>query len=55
VTGRLAGKVIIATGAGSRIGRATSLKLAAESALVAVADLNIASGQATVKMRSPRR
>lgn len=50
MTGRLTDKVIIATGAGSGIGRATSLKLAAEGALVAAADIDAESAKATVEM-----
>lgn len=40
MTGRIAGKVCIVTGAGSGIGRATAIRLAEEGGLVVCADLN---------------
>jgi 3-oxoacyl-[acyl-carrier protein] reductase len=45
--GRLEGLVSVITGAGSGIGRASALAFAAEGAPVVVADLNLASAQAT--------
>jgi len=44
---RLADKSVFITGAGSGIGRATALKCGAEGAVVTVADLDGAKGQAT--------
>jgi 3-oxoacyl-[acyl-carrier protein] reductase len=46
---RLQGLVSVITGAGSGIGRASALAFAAEGACVVVADLNLASAQATVE------
>jgi NAD(P)-dependent dehydrogenase (short-subunit alcohol dehydrogenase family) len=46
--GRLSGKVAIVTGAGGRIGGATARIFAREGARVVVADLNDATGEATV-------
>lgn len=45
--GRLQGLVSVITGAGSGIGRASALAFAAEGAPVVVADLNLASAQAS--------
>lgn len=45
MSGRLAGKVAIITGAAQGIGRSFALKFAAEGARVAVADLNAAKGE----------
>lgn len=44
---RLTGKVAIVTGAGSGIGRATAIMMAAEGAKVVVADRTAANGEAT--------
>ena len=44
------GKVAVITGAGSGIGRATALALAAEGASIVVADFDDSSGAATVEM-----
>ncbi|MDY8025497.1 glucose 1-dehydrogenase [Paenibacillus polymyxa] len=44
------GKVIIITGAGSGIGRASSIKLAARGAKVVIVDFNEASGQETLDL-----
>src|SRR5262245_24379832 len=46
---RVAGKVVLVTGAGSGIGRATAKLLAAEGATVVVSDINAAGGQETVQ------
>ncbi len=45
---RFANKTCIVTGGGSGIGRATCLQMAAEGARIVVADLQLASAQATV-------
>ena len=47
--GRVADKVVLVTGAGSGIGRATAKLLAAEGATVVVSDINAAGGQETVQ------
>ena len=44
------GKVALVTGAGSGIGRATSVLFAEKGARVALADVNVAGGEATVEM-----
>lgn len=49
MTGRIAGKVCVVTGAGSGIGRATALRLAAEGGHVLCADINAASAAETVE------
>ena len=46
---RVAGKVVLVTGAGSGIGRATATLLAAEGATVIVTDINRAGGLETVQ------
>jgi 3(or 17)beta-hydroxysteroid dehydrogenase len=45
--GRVAGKIALVTGAGSGIGRATDVTLAAHGAAVACADLNLAGAEET--------
>jgi NAD(P)-dependent dehydrogenase (short-subunit alcohol dehydrogenase family) len=49
MTGRIAGKVCVVTGAGSGIGRATALRLAAEGGHVLCADINAASATETAE------
>ncbi len=46
--GRIAGKVVIITGGGSGIGKATAKKLAMEGGSVVVTDLNAKAGQETI-------
>ena len=46
---QFAGKVALVTGAASGIGRATSLRFAAQGARVAVADVDVAGGEETVR------
>ena len=47
-TGRLEGKAVLITGAGSGIGRASAMLFAAEGAHVAAADVDLGSARATV-------
>ena len=47
--GRVADKVVLVTGAGSGIGRATAALLVAEGATVIVTDVNLTGGQETVR------
>jgi NAD(P)-dependent dehydrogenase (short-subunit alcohol dehydrogenase family) len=47
--GRVADKVVLVTGAGSGIGRATAKLLASEGATVIVSDINAAGGHQTVQ------
>lgn len=50
MAGSVAGKVVLVTGAGSGIGRATALACAREGAQVVVADRVVEAGQETVAM-----
>ncbi len=50
MAGQLDGKVILVTGGGSGIGRATSLRLAQEGAKIMIADYVPAGAEQTVKM-----
>jgi len=45
--GRFAGRVVLITGGASGIGRATAVRMAAEGAAVAVADVNAETGERT--------
>src|SRR5947209_14213887 len=47
---RFEGKVCLVTGAGSGIGRATLLRLAAEGGIVVAADLDAASARETIEL-----
>ena len=47
---RFTGKVAIVTGAGSGIGRATAIRLAAEGAAVVVSDIDDEGGKETVSL-----
>ncbi|HUN52575.1 MAG TPA: glucose 1-dehydrogenase [Candidatus Sulfotelmatobacter sp.] len=47
--GRVAGKVVLVTGGGSGIGRATARLLGSEGATIIVTDVNVAGGEETVR------
>ena len=50
MTGRLADRVCLVTGGGSGIGRATCVRFAEEGARVAVADIDVAAAEETVRL-----
>jgi NAD(P)-dependent dehydrogenase (short-subunit alcohol dehydrogenase family) len=50
MSGLVAGKVALVTGAGAGIGRAAALKFAAEGAKVVVSDVNCNEGNETVAL-----
>ncbi|MFZ1063091.1 MAG: SDR family NAD(P)-dependent oxidoreductase [Acidimicrobiales bacterium] len=50
MTGRIAGKVCVVTGAGSGIGRASALRLAEEGGRVLCADINLSSAVETAAL-----
>jgi len=49
MAGRVAGKVAVVTGAGSGLGRASAVRLAAEGAAVVVTDIDERAGQAVAR------
>ncbi len=50
MAGRMQGKVVLVTGAGSGIGRASALAFAREGAKVVVSDIDAAGGEETVRL-----